>query len=106
MKTARKIIRADGTEEELTEKQTIDQICKLINAQDVDVIWLSGNEYCMLINDDETGIIDAEDTALIERSSINAKATALFVRASEPKILIDSCIGGDVVIAPISDFIP
>lgn len=93
--TIRRLIRADGTTEELPGRVSLAKICKLIGAATCDTVMLKhlGRPLCVMVVDD-TGMIDGRP--------INAEATKLYHANCRPGNPFS--IHGDVVIVPDEDF--
>lgn len=91
-KAIRKIIRVDGTEVELEEKQTIAKIEVLIGADTLDSVMLADRVHVMMV----------DDSGVRKNLPVNEKATALYLERCAPGTPWK--IRGDVVIVPDQDF--
>lgn len=86
----RKVLRADGTVEQLDRAQTIAQVRKLIGADVLDrFILADGVHVCMV-----------DDTGLLTGLPINEAATRLYQQRTGG----NGHICGDAVVLPDSDF--
>ena len=91
----RKLIRVDGTEQEIPSRQSMRDIYRLIGCETVDVVQMrhmGRPSHVMLV--DDTGMIDGKPT--------NPKATELYHKNCRPGTIHPIC--GDVVIVPDADF--
>lgn len=88
----RKVIRVDGTEEQLLSPVSISEASRLINADTLDTVLLRDRLHVMLV----------DDTGMLAGLPVNEKATALYHQVCRPGTTAQ--IHGDVVIVPDSDF--
>lgn len=91
----RKLIHVDGTEQDLPGPQTIDQICRLIGCDTIDVVRLRHLG-------DPVQVMCVDDTGLIDGKPVNPKATALYHQNCHPGVTNPIC--GDVAVVPDEDF--
>lgn len=91
----RKLIRVDGTEQDLPKPQTLEQIYRLIGCRTIDTVQLRhmGRPLHVMCVDD-TGLVDGKPS--------NPKATALYHKNCRPGTVHPIC--GDVVVVPDADF--
>ena len=91
----RKLIRVDGTEQDLPSRQSMQDIYRLIGCSAVDVVQMRhmGRPSRVMLVDD-TGMIDGKPA--------NPKATELYHKNCRPGVIHPIC--GDVVIVPDGDF--
>ncbi|MBP6018763.1 MAG: hypothetical protein KA735_04675 [Burkholderiaceae bacterium] len=95
MTITRKLIRANGTEEELIGPHALDDVMQMIGANTLDTVALRhmGQPLHVMLVDDNGAIND---------SPINAKATELYHANCIPGTTRP--IHGDVVIVPDGDY--
>jgi hypothetical protein len=87
-----KIIRIDGTETLHEGKPTIREICRLIGCDGLDHVTIDRRRQTVMFVD---------DTGMLDRKPVNAKATALYHAICKPGTLHQ--IHGDVVIVNDAD---
>lgn len=92
--TMRKIIRVDGTEEDLVAPITLAEARRHINAQGLDTVQLRHSRPVHVMLVDDTGAIDGKPP--------NLKATELYWLNCRPGTTHRIC--GDVVVVPDEDF--
>lgn len=95
MNLIRKLIRTDGTEEELIGPHAIADICQMIGADTLDTVILRHLG-------DPRHVMIVDDTGMIDGRPINAKATELYRTNCRPGTTFG--IHGDVVVVPDSDY--
>lgn len=107
----RKLIRTDGTEQELPGPLPMDELKRLIGAESIDSVNLRHLGWplqVMLVDDHGHVTVPVETAASLElvsvghRKPVNAKATALYLANCIPGTTHK--IVGDVVIVPDEDF--
>jgi hypothetical protein len=88
-----KVIRVDGTETIHEGKPSIAEICRLIGCVGLDTVTIDRKRRTVMFVD---------DTGMIDRKPVNAKATALYRAICKPGTVHQ--IHGDVVIVNDGDF--
>ncbi len=90
-----KIIRADGTEEIISQRPTLSAVHKAIGCDCCDTVILTRGS-------DEPIVMMVDDTGMIDGKPVNPKATELYHSVSRPGNPYS--IHGDVVIVNDGDF--
>lgn len=91
----RKLIRVDGTEQELPARQTLQQIYGLIGCRTIDTVLLRHMGQPL-------HVMCVDDTGMIDGRPANPRATELYHKNCRPGTTHPIC--GDVVIVPDHDF--
>lgn len=108
----RKLIRTDGTEQDLPHAMSTRELCELIDAETLDTVSLHhmGSPLHVMVVDDrgyETEMIDRGDGRYVMQpmralKPINKKATELYLANCKPGTAHE--IVGDVVVVPDDDY--
>lgn len=88
----RKIIRTDGSEEQIDSKKSMAALKDIIGADSIDTVLLRGRVHVMLV----------DDLGHSKNLPVNEAATALYLQKCRPGTTHQ--IRGDVVIVPDEDF--